>query len=145
MDGYWGVVGGDHLTHDGLMRTGDIGIFDSAGLLQVVDRLKDMVVCSGYNVYPRVIDEAVAQHPDVIEAIAIGVPDEYRGETILVAAVLRPGASLTLEALQWFLEPRLSAIEMPKQLVLMDSLPKSENGKLSRLLVREALEKSRTA
>lgn len=142
MDGYWGVAGSDHLTRDGLMRTGDIGIFDSGGLLQVVDRLKDMVVCSGYNVYPRVIDEAVAQHPDVIEAIAVGVPDDYRGETILVAAVLRPGASLTIEALQWFLEPRLSAIEMPKQLLLMDSLPKSENGKLSRLLVREALAKT---
>lgn len=141
MDGYWGVAGSDHLTRDGLMRTGDIGIFDPAGLLHVVDRLKDMVVCSGYNVYPRVIDEAVAQHPDVIEAIAVGVPDDYRGETILVAAVLRPGASLTLEALQWFLETRLSAIEMPKRLVLMDSLPKSENGKLSRLLVREKLER----
>jgi len=140
MDAYWGAADPKApFTADGLLRSGDIGRISADGYLHVVDRLKDVVICSGYNVYPRVIDEAVLQHPSVAEAIAVGVPDSYRGETILVAAALRPGQSLTLDQLQAFLVEKLSPIEMPKQLVILDQLPKSENGKLSRQLIRAAL------
>lgn len=140
MTGYWQVEDScAHLTSDGLMRSGDIGLMTADGYLQVVDRLKDMVVCSGYNVYPRLIDEAVLQHPAIREAISLGVPDSYRGETILVAAALKPGQQLSLAGLQEFLAGKLSPIEMPKRLVILDDLPKSENGKLSRLLIRQSL------
>ena len=144
MAGYWGVGTRTHLTSDGLMRTGDVGSLSADGFLHVVDRLKDMAVCSGYNVYPRVIDEAVAEHPAIHEAIAIGVPDSYRGETILVAAVLKPGQALSLDALRDFLADRLSPIEMPKRLIVVDELPKTENGKLSRRLIRGALQELAT-
>jgi len=140
MDAYWGAADPRApFTADGLMRSGDIGRITADGYLHVVDRLKDVVICSGYNVYPRVIDEAVLQHPAIAEAIAVGVPDSYRGETILVAAALRPGEVLSLDQLQAFLADKLSPIEMPKQLVILDQLPKSENGKLSRQLIRSAL------
>ncbi len=140
MDGYWRAADPrGHLTPDGLMRSGDIGLISPEGFLYVVDRLKDVVVCSGYNVYPRLIDEAVLTHPAIQEAMAVGVPDNYRGETILVAAVLRPGHELSLAQLQSFLADKLSPIEMPKQLTILDALPKSENGKLSRLLLRRQL------
>lgn len=141
MDGYWQVADRSaHLTSDGLLRSGDVGLMTSDGYLYVVDRLKDVVICSGYNVYPRVIDEAVLQHPAIREAISLGVPDSYRGETIMVAAALKPGQQLTLDDLQTFLAGKLSPIEMPKQLVVLDQLPKSENGKLSRQLIRQSLE-----
>lgn len=140
MDAYWGSDDPrEPFTPDGLLRSGDVGVISADGYLHVVDRLKDVVICSGYNVYPRVIDEAVLQHPAVAEAIAVGVPDSYRGETILVAAALRPGERLSLDQLQEFLADKLSPIEMPKRLVILDQLPKSENGKLSRQLIRSTL------
>ena len=141
MDGYWQAKDPTaHLTPDGLMKSGDIGLLTADGYLHVVDRLKDVVICSGYNVYPRVIDEAVLGHPAIREAISLGVPDAYRGETILVAAALRAGERLTIDELQAFLVDKLSPIEMPKRLVIMDELPKSENGKLSRQLIRQSLQ-----
>ncbi|MCA9423252.1 MAG: AMP-binding protein, partial [Nitrospira sp.] len=140
MDGYWKIDNAQELyTSDGLFRSGDIGFIGTDGQLSVTDRVKDMVICSGYNVYPRVIDEALVQHPAVYEAIAIGMPDTYRGETIVAVLALRPGQSLSFSDLQTFLRDKLSPVEMPKHMVILGTIPKTENGKLSRKLVRDLL------
>ena len=122
---------------DGFVRTGDLGYVTEDGLLYVVDRLKDIIICSGFNVYPVRVEEAIFQHPAVSEAIVLGVPDPYRGETVKAFLTLRPGQQLTLEQLQAFLKSRLSAVEMPKQLEIRQQLPRTAAGKLSRLKLRE--------
>ena len=118
---------------DGLFRTGDIGYLDERGFLFVIDRLKDMIIAGGYNVYPVNVEKAVYTHPAVAEALVLGVPDAYRGETIKAFVVVRPGTTLTLAELQAHLKERLSPIEMPRQLELLAELPKTAVGKLSRL------------
>jgi long-chain acyl-CoA synthetase len=122
---------------DGFVRTGDLGYVTEDGLLYVVDRLKDIIICSGFNVYPVRVEEAIFQHPAVSEAIVLGVPDPYRGETVKAFLTLRPGQQLTLEQLQAFLKSRLSAVEMPKQLEIRQQLPRTAAGKLSRIKLRE--------
>lgn len=130
------------LTPDGFFRSGDIGSLSADGVLYVVDRLKDVIICSGYNVYPRVIEDAVLEHPAVAETVAVGVPDDYRGETVLCVAALRPGAELSLPELQAFLDGKLSPMEMPKRLEILEVLPKTENAKLSRQAIRTLFAKS---
>jgi long-chain acyl-CoA synthetase len=103
----------------------------------VVDRLKELIICSGFNVYPRAVEEAIYAHPDVVEAAVCGVPDGYRGETVKAFVVLRDHANLDEAALLAFLEDRLSPIEMPKLIEFRDQLPKSAVGKI---LKRELFE-----
>jgi long-chain acyl-CoA synthetase len=124
---------------DGFFRTGDIGQFDERGYLFIVDRLKDMIIAGGFNVYPANVEAAVYSHPAVAETIVIGVPDAYRGETVKAFVVLRSGASLTLDELQAHLKDRLSPIEMPRQLEIRKELPKTAVGKLSRLELRREM------
>jgi long-chain acyl-CoA synthetase len=141
MRGYWGrpAETADVLAH-GRLRTGDVGVMDEDGYTWLVDRLKDLILVAGYNVYPRVVEEAVYRHPAVSECVAGGVPDPQRGQTVKVWASLRPGASLTLEELNVFLMDKLSPIERPRELEVRDNLPKTPVGKLSRkdLLEEEA-------
>jgi long-chain acyl-CoA synthetase len=120
----------------GRLHTGDIGFMDEEGACFVVDRLKELVICSGFNVYPRVVEEAIYGHPDVVEVAVCGVPDGYRGETVKAFVVLRPSASPDEAGLRAFLEGRLSPIEMPKLIAFRDQLPKSAVGKI---LKRELL------
>lgn len=125
---------------NGFVRTGDLGRFDEEGRLYIVDRLKDIIICSGFNVYPVRVEEAMFQHPAIAETIVIGVPDDYRGETVKAFVKLRDGASpFTLEELQDFLKPLLSSVEMPKLLEFRDMLPRSEVGKLSRRKLRSEI------
>lgn len=134
---YWNrPLTDNELTPDGLFRSGDVGYLTADGALYVVDRIKDIIICSGYNVYPRTIEDAVLEHPAVAETVAVGVPDEYRGETVLSVVTLRPGAELSLPQLQAYLHEKLSPIEMPKRLEVVETLPKTENAKLSRQAVR---------
>ncbi len=121
---------------DGRLHTGDVGFIDDDGACFVVDRLKELIICSGFNVYPRAVEEAIYAHPDVAEVAVCGVPDLYRGETVKAFVVLRDGASLDQAALLAFLEDRLSTIEMPKLVEFRDQLPKSAVGKI---LKRELL------
>jgi long-chain acyl-CoA synthetase len=123
----------------GVFRSGDIGHLDEDGFLHVVDRLKDMIIASGYNVYPATVERAVFSHPAVAETIVIGVPDDYRGETVKAFVVLNPGYSLTLDELQAHLRGRLSPMELPRRLEIRDELPKTAVGKLSRKDLREEL------
>lgn len=117
---------------DGMLRTGDIGYLDDTGQLFIVDRIKDVILCGGYNVYPRMIEEAALEHDAVAEAIAIGVPDDYRGEAPKLFVTLRAGASATPDELCEFLRKLLSKIELPREIEIRTELPKTLIGKLSK-------------
>jgi long-chain acyl-CoA synthetase len=123
---------------DGRLHTGDLGYLDGDGHCFLVDRLKELIICSGYNVYPRIVEEAIYQHPAVLEAAVVGAPDGYRGETVLACIVLRPDASLSEAELLDFLKERLSPIEIPKQIEFRHSLPKSAIGKILKKELRGA-------
>ncbi|HEX4504455.1 MAG TPA: long-chain fatty acid--CoA ligase [Alphaproteobacteria bacterium] len=125
----------------GRFHTGDIATMDDEGYTFIVDRLKDIVIASGYKIYPRKVEEEVYRHPAVEEAVAGGVPDKYRGETLKVWIKLHEGQTLTAEALTAFLKDKLSPIELPKLIEFRDKpLPKTLIGKLSRkdLIAEEA-------
>lgn len=123
--------------HDGWFLTGDIAHMDADGFLYLVDRKKDMILSGGFNVYPVMIEDAVHRHPAVSEAMAVGVPDAYRGESAKVFVVLNPGApAFTLEQLQAFLADKLGRHEIPRALEFRDALPKTPVGKPDRKALR---------
>jgi len=142
MKGYWNrPEDTDKVFIDGALRTGDIGYLDEDGYLFLVDRIKDVIICGGYNVYPRVIEEALYEFPAVLEAVVIGVKDEYRGQAPKAFVVLRPGHDTSTDAIAEFLKTRLSKIELPRAIEIRQSLPKTLIGKLSKkeLVAEEAL------
>lgn len=122
---------------DGWLRTGDVGHMDKDGYVFLVDRIKDLIICSGFNVYPRTIEEAVMTHEAVEEVNVIGVPDEYRGEAPVAFVKLKAGKTVTEADLKTYLAERLNKIEMPKQVIFKDALPKTLIGKLSKKELRE--------
>lgn len=123
---------------DGFFLTGDVGVMTEDGQFSLVDRKKDLILSGGFNVYPRIVEEAIYEHPDVLEAAVVGVPDTYRGQAAKAFVALRPGAEpLSLEALRLFLAERIGRHEIPTELELRDNLPKTAVGKLSR---RELIE-----
>ncbi len=116
---------------DGFFLTGDIGTMDEDGLFTIVDRKKRMIISGGFNVYPSMIENAIYEHPDVEEAIVIGIADEYRGEAAKAFIKMKAGREhLTLEALRDFLRDKLGRHELPTALEIRESLPKSPVGKL---------------
>jgi long-chain acyl-CoA synthetase len=125
---------------DGALRTGDVGYLDADGYLFLVDRIKDVILCGGYNVYPRGIEEARYLHPAVSEAVAIGIDDAYRGQAPKAFVTLREGESATPEEIMGFLAHQISKIEMPKAIEIRESLPKTLVGKLSK---KELVEEER--
>ncbi len=133
MRGYWNrpdeTAG---VTIDGALRTGDIGYLDEDGYLFLVDRIKDVIIAGGYNIYPRVLEEALYQHPAVKDAVVIGVPDQYRGQAPKAFVTLQQGQSATPEALREFLRDYVSKIEMPREVEIRAELPKTMIGKLSK-------------
>lgn len=139
MQGYWNRPEDTAAVLDsGVLRTGDVGYLDKDGYLFLVDRIKDLILCGGYNVYPRVIEDALYEHPGVAEATVIGVPDEYRGEAPKAFVKLREGSTTTPDELRAFLKDRISKIEMPREIELRDELPKTLIGKLSKKELRDA-------
>jgi long-chain acyl-CoA synthetase len=128
---------------DGWLYTGDIGFLDEDGHLAIVDRKKDMIVAGGYNIYPKEIDEVLFGHPKILEACAVGVPDEYRGETVKAFIVLRPGEKLTEEETIGYCRERLALYKVPRRIAFLDALPKSAVGKILRRELR-ALEAQKT-
>ncbi len=122
---------------DGWLYTGDIGYMDDEGYLFIVDRKKDMIIAGGYNIYPRDIDEVLYQHPKIQEACAVGIPHEYRGETVKAFVVLRPGESLSEQELDAFCREKLAAYKVPKLYEFLDELPKSAVGKMLRRELRD--------
>jgi long-chain acyl-CoA synthetase len=101
-----------------------------------VDRKKDMVIAGGYNIYPREIDEVLFEHPKILEACAVGIPDPYRGETIKAFVVLKPGETLTEEEVIKYCGEKLAKYKVPKKVEFMASLPKSGVGKVLRKELR---------
>lgn len=133
MAGYWNKPEetADTLVN-GRLHTGDVGYMDEEGYTFIVDRIKDMILCGGYNVYPRNVEEAIYLHPAVSECVVAGVPDEYRGQTVKAYIRLADGKTLTKDDLVTFLKDKLSPIEIPKIVEFRDELPKTLIGKLSR-------------
>ncbi len=147
MKGYWKnpEATSASMTADGFLRTGDVGYMDEDGFLWIVDRIKDMILCSGYNVYPRMIEEAIYKHPSVAEVIVIGIPDAYRGQAPKAFIRLKEGAPLfSLDEIKSFLKSHIGKHEMIQALEFRDALPKTAVGKLSRKDLQDE-EKSRTA
>ena len=143
MKGYWRrPEETERVLKGGWLHTGDIARMDEQGYFYIVDREKDVIIASGYNVYPREVEEVLYQHPGVEEAAVIGVPDPYRGETVKAFIVPRPGAELDAEELIEFCRERLARYKVPKLIEFRESLPKSAVGKvLKRELRAEELRK----
>jgi long-chain acyl-CoA synthetase len=131
---------------DGYLLTGDIGHMDEDGYFYLVDRKKDMIISGGFNVYPRTIEEAIYEHPDVAEVSVIGVPDDYRGEAAKAFVQVKPGSrQFTLDALRVFLADKIGRHELPSHLEFRDVLPKTPVGKLSKKeLIEEERQKRQT-
>ena len=127
---------------EGWFRTGDVGYMDEDGHFFLVDRLKDLILCSGYNVYPRMVEEAIYLHPAVAEVTVIGIDDDYRGQSPKAFVKLKEGEKITEDEMKTFLADKLSKIEMPSQIEFRLELPKTIIGKLSKKeLVAEEVEK----
>ena len=123
-------------THDGFLRTGDLVVMDERGYLRLVDRKKDLILVSGFNVYPNEIEEVVAMHPGVAEVAAIGVPHEKTGETVKIF-VVRKDASLTVDSLLALCRECLTRYKVPTEVEFRDELPKTNVGKILRRALRE--------
>ena len=114
----------------GWFHTGDLGYRDEDGFLFVVDRKKDLVIRGGYNVYPREVEEVLFEHPAVAEAAVIGKPDDKLGEEVVAIVSLKPGASATPEEIKDFCKERLAAYKYPREMRVVDDLPKGPTGKI---------------
>ena len=146
MKGYWNMPEETADTlKDGWLYTGDVATMDEDGYFYIVDRKKDMIVASGYNVYPREIEEILFEHPDVSEAVAVGIPDEYRGETVKAFVVRKPGSSVSEEEVLEFCKERLAPYKSPKFVEFRDELPKSTVGKLLRRVLADEERQSAAA
>ncbi|MEJ5185806.1 MAG: long-chain fatty acid--CoA ligase [Candidatus Geothermincolales bacterium] len=138
MKGYWNKPEETAQTlRNGWLYTGDICTVDEDGYFYVVDRKKDMIIAGGFNIYPREIDEVLYEHPKVQEAVTVGIPDEYRGETVKCYVVLKPGEQATEEEIIAWCRERLANYKVPRMVEFRDSLPKSMVGKVLRRALRE--------
>ncbi|MBW2141529.1 MAG: long-chain fatty acid--CoA ligase [Deltaproteobacteria bacterium] len=138
MQGYWNNPEETaNQLKDGWLYTGDIAVMDEDDYLFIVDRKKDMIIAGGYNIYPREIDEVLFQHPKVADAVAVGINDEYRGETIKAYVVLKPGKTATEKEIISFCREKLAVYKSPKTVEFREALPKSAVGKILRKVLRE--------
>jgi acyl-CoA synthetase (AMP-forming)/AMP-acid ligase II len=124
---------------DGWFYTGDLGYFDEEGYLFVAGRKKDMVKSGGISIYPLEIESVIYDHPDILEAAVIGMPDAQWGEAVKAVAVLKPGAVLNGEELIGFCKERLSAYKVPKSVEFRSALPHTEVGKVNKVKLKEML------
>ncbi len=139
MKGYWknAAATAEAFTRDGFLRTGDVGRADPDGFVFLVDRTKDMLLCGGFNVYPRVIEEALYRHEAVAEAAVVGIRDAYRGEAPKAFVVLKAGAApVTLDEMKAFLRPHLGKHEMIAALEIREALPRTPVGKVDKKALR---------
>ena len=138
MKGYWQneEATAEAIDEKGFFRTGDIGTLDKDGFLEIVDRKKDMILVSGFNVYPNEIEDVVSLHPDIVEAACVSVPDKKTGEGVKLF-VVKNNQSLTEEEIIAHCKENLTAYKVPKQIVFIDELPKTNVGKVLRRALRE--------
>lgn len=139
MRGYWNQpeANAAAFTADGYFRTGDVGCFDAQGFLKIVDRKKDMIIVSGFNVYPNEIEAVVTAYPGVAECACVGRPDEKTGEAVTLFVVKAQGAEMTEAELISFCRQALTAYKVPRQVHFVDALPKSAVGKILRRELRD--------
>ncbi|MEV0247353.1 AMP-binding protein [Nocardia sp. NPDC050712] len=131
MKGYWRRPDANAVDlYQGWLKTGDLGLLDLDGCLFIVDRLKDLIIRGGYNVYPSEVEEVLYGHPDIAAVAVLGVPDERYGEEVAAAVVTRPGGSLTAEEIRAWAKERLSAYKVPHRFVFVDELPLGPTGKV---------------
>jgi long-chain acyl-CoA synthetase len=148
MKGYWKRPDAtkETMTQDGFLRTGDVGYMDEDGYVFIVDRTKDMLLCGGFNVYPRIIEEAIYQHPSIEEVIVIGIHDDYRGQSPKAFVKLKAHSSaITLDQMKDFLKDKLGKHEMISGLEIREALPRTPVGKFSKKELYDEEEKKRAA
>ncbi|MFF5701327.1 class I adenylate-forming enzyme family protein [Streptomyces sp. NPDC012794] len=135
--GYWGKPDATrHTMPEGRLRTGDVAVIDEEGWVYLVDRLKDQINVSGYKVWPREVEDALYEHPSVLEAAVVGRPDDYRGETVVAYVSLKTGLHATAEELIAFSRDRLAAYKCPRTIHFVADLPKTQSGKIRRAELR---------
>jgi long-chain acyl-CoA synthetase len=144
MKGYWGMPEQTaEVLRDGWLYTGDVARMDEQGYLYIVDRKKEVINTAGFKVYPREVEEVLYAHPEVVEGVAVGVPDEYRGETVKAFVVKKEGSALTDEELASYCKENLAPYKVPKLVEFREELPKSAVGKLlKRVLADEERQKA---
>ncbi|MFI8367737.1 class I adenylate-forming enzyme family protein [Streptomyces sp. NPDC085466] len=136
--GYWGKPEATrHTMPEGRLRTGDVAVIDEEGWVYLVDRLKDQINVSGYKVWPREVEDALYEHPSVLEAAVVGRPDEYRGETVVAYVSLKAGLTASAEELITFSRDRLAAYKCPRTIHFLADLPKTQSGKIRRAELRD--------
>ncbi len=147
MQGYWQMPEETkQVLRDGWLYTGDMAKMDEDGYFYIVDRKKDMIIAGGFNIFPREIEEVLYEHPKIMEAAVIGVPDEYRGETVKAFVVCKEKENLSAEDVIEFSKERLAPFKVPKRVEFRESLPKSNIGKvLKRVLVEEENRRTKSA
>jgi long-chain acyl-CoA synthetase len=137
MKGYWNdQEATDFALRGGWLHTGDVGRFDEEGFLTIVDRLKDLIIRGGFNVYPRDVEEVLLEHPDVVQAACVGKPDVESGEEVAAAVALRPGADVTPDELIEFAKGKLAKYKYPREVRILDAVPLTSVGKTDRKAVR---------
>jgi len=142
MKGYRGLPDATAETiRDGWVHTGDLGAIDVHGYLRIVDRIKDLIIRGGYNVYPREVEEVLYQHPDIVEVAVFGVDDERFGEEVAAVAALRDGAPEDVTAIRAWAKERLSPYKVPRLWQFVDTLPKGNTGKI----LKRAIDRSQFA
>jgi long-chain acyl-CoA synthetase len=122
--------------YNGFLRTGDVGFLDATGRLTVVDRIKDLVIRGGFNIYPAEVEAVLVEHPVVHDAVVVGMPDEHYGEEVVCVLVLEPGETLDPAALFAFCRERLSRAKLPRRYVVVDAMPVGPSGKVQRRVLR---------
>jgi long-chain acyl-CoA synthetase len=142
MGGYWNQpeANATAFTADGYFRTGDVGVFDEGGFLKIVDRKKDMVIVSGFNVFPNEVEAVATACPGVLECACIGIPDEKTGEAIQLFVVRAPDSTLSADDVTAFCRQALTAYKVPKQVAFVAALPKSTVGKILRRELRTGVQ-----
>jgi long-chain acyl-CoA synthetase len=138
MKGYWNRPDetAKAMTADGYFRSGDIGVMLPDGQFRIVDRMKDMILVSGFNVYPNEVEDVLAAHPGVLESAVIGLPDEHSGE-VVAAFVVRKEQTLTADELRAYCKENLTGYKVPRQIFFRENLPKTNVGKVLRRALRE--------
>ena len=133
------------VTAGGFFHSGDVGRFDAEGRLTIVDRIKDLIIRGGYNVYPSEVEDALAAHPHVMQVAVVGRPDEYYGEEVVAVIVPRAGAELDGAELLRFAQARVGRTKLPRELAFTTELPLGPSGKVLKRTLRQWLLEGRLA
>jgi fatty-acyl-CoA synthase len=139
MVGYWRLpeATAEALPGDGWLRTGDVGRLDADGFLYLQDRVKDMIISGGENIYPAEVENALMQHPALADGAVIGVPDERWGEAVKACVVLKPGAQASEAEIVEFMRARIAHFKCPKSIDFLEAIPRNPTGKILKRVLRE--------